>query len=221
MDETAWQKWFEGIWADREERIYPAMFGDLGPGIYPLTSKTFEAMGCEGADPRWLHHGVFASAPNERRDHWVYVSSGMSNAWGESPETVKPEEFSGLGMEFTLHTKTPGQWAIDLMHWFMAVQLLAASGQLEGGIVDYYDRVRFRPTENLGEVSKLLLAPPDPEMYPARFELESGKVDVVVLLGISERESEFVRTQGVEPFLTLLKHHGVWPLTSLGRVSFV
>jgi hypothetical protein len=40
-------------------------------------------------------------------------------------------------------------------------------------------------------------------------------------MGISERESEFVRTQGPEPFVKLLKHHGVWPLTSLGRVSVV
>jgi hypothetical protein len=220
MDETAWRKWFEGIWADREERIYPAMFGDLGPGIFPLTAKTFQEMGGE-ADPRWLHHGVFESPPNERRDHWVYVSSGMSNAWGESPETVKPEEFSGLGMEFVLHTDSPGQWAMDLMHWFMAVQLMAASGQLEGGIVEYYDRVRFRPTENAGEVSKLLVVPPEPEMYPGRFELGSGVVDVMALVGISERESEFVRTQGPEAFVKLLKHHGVWPRTSLKRVSVI
>jgi len=227
-DEAAWQKWFEAIWADREDRVYRDYFGDLGPGIYTLTPKTFEQLGQQNVDPRWLHHGVFECPPlppssHVRRDHWVYVSSGMSNPWGDTPESAKPEGFSGLGFEFTLHTREPGRWALELMQWLMAVQLLVAAGELQGagggGLVEYHDRVKFRQGKDAGEVSRLLVLPPGEELYPAQFQLASGKVDVMMLVGISEREAEFARTQDTEGLVKLLKHHGVWPLTMPGRAS--
>ena len=221
-NDADWQKWFEAIWADREDRIYRDFFGDLGPGIFTLTPETFKQVGRKDPDPRWLHHGVFECPPNDRRPHWVYVSSGMSNPWGESPETAKPEGYSGLGFEFTLHTDKPGRWALELLQWLMAIQLLVAAGELEGGLVEYEDRVRFRPAKNAGEISKLLMARPSAEVhYPAEFQLASGKVDLMLAVGISEREAEFARTQNPEALVNLLRHHEVWPLTSLSRVSAV
>lgn len=227
MSNTDWQKWFEAIWADREERIYRDFFGDIGPGIYNLTPATFEKIGVRNPDPRWLHHGVFECPPNERRSHFIYASSGMSNPWGESPETVKPDSYSGLGFEFTLHTNTPGRWAIELMQWLMAVQLLVAAGELEGGLVEYDDRVTFRrsATNNPAEITRLLIAPPPPPEehggYPAQFQLASGHVDLMMLLAISEREADFARTQNADALIKLLKHHEIYPLTTLNRPSII
>lgn len=218
-DEAAWQKWFEAIWADREDRVYRDYFGELGPGIYTLTPKTFEQLGQQNVDPRWLHHGVFECPPNARRDHWVYASSGMSNPWGDTPETAKPDGYSGLGFEFTLHTREPGRWALELMQWLMAVQLLVAAGELQGGLVEYHDRVKFRQGKDAGEVSRLLVLPP--ALYPAQFQLASGKVDLMMLMGVTEREAEFARTQETDGLVKLLEHHGTYPLTTLGRVSVV
>ena len=157
-DDAAWQKWFEAIWADREDRVYRDYFGELGPGIYTLRPENFAQVGAKNVDPRWLHHGVFECPPagassHVRRDHWLYVSSGMSNPWGDSPETAKPEGLSGLGFELTLHTREPGRWALELMQWLMAVQLLVASGELQGaggGLVEYDDRVKFRQGKDSG-----------------------------------------------------------------------
>ena len=123
-----WQKWFEGIWADREDRLYKAFFGETGPGIYTISRTMFESMGRPDPDPRFLTHGVFECPPTEARPQWVYVTSGMSNPWGDSPETVNPAAPSGLGYEFTLHTPMQAQWAIRVLQWLMAVQLLVAAG---------------------------------------------------------------------------------------------
>ncbi len=79
----AWRQWFERIWADREERIYRALFGDTGPGIYTIPTTVFASMGVADPDPRFLTHGVFECPPNDRRAHfWLYVTSGMSNSVG-------------------------------------------------------------------------------------------------------------------------------------------
>jgi len=227
MDEQTRQQWLESLWADREERLYRQFFGDLGRGIFTLTPETFEQMGRRDPDPRWLFHGVFECPPTAARPHWIYVTSGMSNPWGESPETIKPDAFSGLGFEFTVHAKEPSRWAIDLLHWLMAVQLLAACGQLKGGLIEYNDRVRFRPaTEGKASAINTLLiatppAPGAPGGYPAQFHLASGKVDLMLAVGISEREADFARTQDPEALIRLLRHHEIYPLTDLNRITVV
>src|SRR3954463_430550 len=115
-----WQKWFEDIWADREEHLYRHLFGDLGPGIFNLSQKTFDSLGIKEVDPRFFFHGVFECPPCPTRNHWLYVSSGMSNPWGAEPFTTHPDDYSGLGYEFTLHTPEQSTWALHLIHWTMA-----------------------------------------------------------------------------------------------------
>src|SRR5690349_75560 len=120
MNESDLQSWFENIWATREEKIYPAFFSDLGPGIYTVSESTFKSIGAEQIDPRYLTHGVFECPPHAPHTDWIYVSSGMSNPWGDSPDTVDPKNFSGLGFEFTMHTAERVRWPIQVMHWVMA-----------------------------------------------------------------------------------------------------
>jgi hypothetical protein len=232
MSDDGWQKWFEGIWADREEKVYRAFFGDTGEGIYTLGMETFKALGCEGADPRFLTHGVFACPPNEKRDHWVYVTSGMSNAWGETPETVRKEGPSGLGYEFTLHAREKAMWPIKMLHWVMAVQLLVATGDLQGELLQQNDRVPLGGPigKKEGLLTHLLVTSPEGESmlaggrgagYPGAFGLKSGNVELLLLVGITGKENDFAKAQGAEGLVTLLQHRGVWPVTDVGRVSLV
>ncbi len=146
----------------------------------------------------------------------------MSNPWGDAPDTVQPDAYSGLGFEFTLHTNQRGRWAIELLHWLMAIQLLVAAGELEGGLIEYHDRIKFRaaPNNSTAEITHLLVLPPEPSLnYPTQFQLASGKVDLMLLLAISEREAEFAKTQSPDALLTLLRHRDFFPLTDLNRLS--
>ncbi len=54
MSSTAWQEWFERVWADREERILPQLFGPSSRGIFTLTPATFEPFKQPSLDLRWL-----------------------------------------------------------------------------------------------------------------------------------------------------------------------
>ncbi len=99
--------WLEEIWADREERLYPAMFGPMR-GIFPIPPARFERFDAP-ADPRWLTIGVFECAPTATRSSWLYVTSGLSNPWGDEAD---PNEPTGYGCEFAIETARQGDWAI-------------------------------------------------------------------------------------------------------------
>jgi hypothetical protein len=234
MAEQDWQKWFEEIWERREEYFFRGFFGDMGKGIYTLTQQTFAAIGVADPDPRFLFHGVFECPPSERHADWIYVSSGMSNAWGDSPETADPGGYSGLGCEYVLHTSSRQQWAIQILHWLMAVQLAVASGKMEGGLLQRHDRVGIGngiPTKDgPGLITHLLVCSPEelgmiPDVprlcYPAEFGLATGKVEMLTLVGITSRERDFAKSQDVPGLVTLLHHHGVFPRTEPGRQSLV
>ena len=126
-----WQEWFEQAWADREENIYPRLFGPESRGIFPLSSSVFlETFKQPSYDPRWLHYGVFEFRPTPTRCSWLYVTSGMSNAWED--DEPHPEGPSGFGCEFVLETSEPGDWAILRLQHLMAFQILLEHGCYPG-----------------------------------------------------------------------------------------
>jgi hypothetical protein len=223
MDPAAWQAWFEELWAFREERVYPAFFGASPVRAQPLTQEVFASLGVETPDPRFLTHLVLEFAPTPERPHTLYATSGMSNPWGENPETIDPKAFSGLGFEFTLHVREPANWAVRLLNWLMAVQLLVATGQLQGQLLEPLDLIPLGgKLSGAGEIDHLVVvAPPAVEDggYPARFALPSGQVDALLLLGITAREADFLRSQGAEALLALLRHRDIFPMTDIARPS--
>jgi len=235
MSEQHWQLWFEKIWALREETLYRSFFGDTGPGIYTLPASTFASLGEPNPDPRFLTHGVFECPPNPTRDHWLYVTSGMSNPWGDTPETANPEGYSGLGYEFTVHARERGRWPILLLHWLMAVQLLVAAGKLQGELLQRNDRIPLGGplAKKDGLLTHALVTAPDEvglsdnqpfenqPTYPPVFALPSGHVDLLLLIGITENEKNFAQSQSVEGLITLLRHHHVFPFTDPTRISMV
>jgi hypothetical protein len=237
MSEANTQKWFESIWTQRDEVLYRQFFGAAGPqggAIYTLNDAAFRSVRMECPDPRFLTHGVFEFAPTDARQDWLYVSSGMSNPWGQTPETAKPEDYSGLGYEFVLHAPERARWPIQLLHWLMAVQLLVATGHLQGELLQHHDRIPLGGAlaKKNGLLTHVLVTSPGevglsgaPQdalpNYPPQFQLPSGMVDLMLLVGITQREAEFASSQGVEGLVTLLRHRHFFPRTDPGRISVV
>jgi hypothetical protein len=73
------EDWFLSIWQERERDLYPRFFGSESTSISPIPWERLQAGGI--TDPRWNTCGVLKFAPISSRSSWVYVSSGLSNAW--------------------------------------------------------------------------------------------------------------------------------------------
>jgi hypothetical protein len=60
-----------------------------------------------------------------------------------------------------------------------------------------------------------------PEDYEAQFVLDSGKVDLLHVAGITERERDYAKEYGSEALLALLQNAGSFPVTNPQRSSVV
>ena len=219
-DKETWEKWFQDVWAEREDQVYRKLFGVIGQQISTIPSVLFERMGFKQVDERWLVHGVFESAPNADRDTWLYVTSCMSNPWGDDPATIDAAKPSGLGFELLMQTPRQEAWATQVLHWLMAVQILAASGMVKGDLVEVHDRVPLNTSidpQTESALRHLLIC--EPENFDKQFQIASGTVDLLQCIGITDLENEFAREHGAEELLTKLREAGVFPLTDATRRS--
>ena len=181
----------EDSWEQREEQIYPELFGGTGEGIYPLDAPLFEnQFGVDSIDPRWLHFGVFKCAPTSGRKTWVYVTSGMSNTW----ESEDPQEYSGFGTEFILETDEESDWAINALRSLVAFNILLSVGHYgDKPLVDYGDRIQMKIEPN---ISSLMVVKPN--QFPESFALISGKVDILQVTGITAQELDYAKENSSE-----------------------
>ena len=203
----------EDAWEEREEVVYPEVFGDTGPGIYPLSNGVFEQLDAQSVDPRWLTHGVFQSPPNDTRNTWVYVTSGMSNPW----ESDEPQEYSGFGVEFVLETEQASTWAINMLHTLMAYNLMLASGQMgEPALLDYGDRIPFALSD---DITAMVIAPPF--QLPENIEIKSGRVDFLQIVGVTEAELTHAQETSSEALIELLIEETGGLITAKQRKSVV
>lgn len=202
----------EDAWAQREDGIYPALFGDTGEGIYPLTAELFEQQfDCLEVDARWLSHGVFRCPPSASRNTWVYVSSGMSNPW----EAAEPDEYSGLGLELVLETQEDAPWAIPLLQSLLAFNLLLAAGKFgDKPILGHGDRIPQPIAPNIAGF--ILWAP---SHFSEEFDLVSGKVDLIEVIGITAAELQYAKDYGSATLCERLIAGGAFPTTDAGRLS--
>lgn len=202
----------ESVWQQREEEIYPALFGDIGQGIYTLPHTIFhDRFGYKNVDPRWFHHGVFKSPPNPKRTTWLYVSSGMSNPW----ESDEKEDISGLGVELVLETLSDEFWAIPLLHSLIAFNIMLSVGQFgEKPLLGPGDRIPQPLKPNLTHL--MLGAPTD---FPETFEMASGKAHLLQVVGITQREFDYAQEQGSAALCERLKISGIYPVTNPNRDS--
>ena len=181
----------EDSWEQREEQLYPELFGGTGEGIYPLDASLFKnQFDIEDIDPRWLHYGVFKCAPTTNRNTWVYVTSGMSNTW----ESDVPRDYSGFGTEFVLETEVESDWAINTLRSLVAFNILVAVGHYgEKPLVDYGDRI---PMKIEPSISSLMIV--KPAQFPESFDLISGRVDILQVTGITAQELDYAKENGSE-----------------------
>ena len=212
-----WQEWFENAWAVREEKLYRALFFDVGSGIYPLDADLFTTqLRQKSVDPRWLTHGVFESCPTATRQTWLYVSSGLSNAWEAA--SPNPNGVSGLGCEFILECPSQSQWALFLLRRMVAFQILLSAGRFEGkGPLSVWDRIPLRaPIDgSTSELNWLLLAPSS--KFAGTQQLPSGQFQFLQFIGITESEAAFARSNGGDKLLDLLKARGYAHVTDPTR----
>ena len=219
MADQTWQEWFENAWAVREENIYRRLFGDTGSGIYPLDAELFTGQfGQTSVHPRWLTHGVFESKPNGTRESWLYVSSGLSNAW--EADCTKPDEVSGLGCEFIFECPSQSMWALLLLRRMVAFQILLSVGRFEGkGLVQMWDRVPLRaPIDGTSSKLNWVLLVPAPN-FSERQLLPSGQFQFLEFIGITEDEADFARSNGSDKLLAVLTERKAAPITDPNRES--
>lgn len=203
----------EESWGEREEQIYPKLFGELGPGIYPLSAEPFNRMNATGIDPRWLTHGVFKCPPTGTRHNWANVTSGMSNPW----ESEKPEDYSGLGVEFLIETTSDDLWAVEVLHTLMAYNLLLAAGHMgDFPTLDYGNRV---PLSLSDSIKAMLFV--HPINFPMEFTLNSGKVDVLQVVGITQLELDAAKQSSSKSIEELIVRETGGLITSKERLSVV
>lgn len=191
----------EESWDEREEKVYKDIFGDTGPGIFPLPYEIFDRMNAKSVDPRWLTHCVFKCPPTNLRSTWAYVTSGMSNPW----ETEEPEEYSGLGAEFVMETEDEETWAIEVLQTLTAYNLLLATGQMgDFSPLDYGHRVPLALSESI----KTMMFT-HPFNFPRNFSIKSGTVDLLQVVGITPSELEAgKRTSSEQVREKLISHTG-------------
>jgi hypothetical protein len=220
MAETEFAQWFEGVWGDREDRVYKALFGDLGAGVYTAGDSVYQRYG-KAPHPGWRNHGVFACPPHGARTTWAYVTSGLSNPWNLDHAGKDPSGFSGLGFELLLETPTAADWAVPLLHNLMAYELLVAVGSYgEAELLEYGNRVPLGGsiTPAFDSAIQWLLVEP-PSRVPASFELASGRVDWFQLVGVTSAEVEFARQTSHDMLVAVLEQGGAYPATDAGRAS--
>ncbi len=216
----AFAKWFEGVWSDREDRVYPALFGDLGDGIYTASAATY-ARYQKKPHPGWLNHGVFACPPNDDRKSWLWVTSGLSNPWNLETPGKDPSGFSGLGFELVIESNEAADWAVPLLHNLMAYELLVAVGTYENAeLLEYGNRVPLGGsiTPSFESAIRWLLVE-QPKHYASSFDLASGRVDLFHLVGATDAEVELARQSNQDMLVALLQKNGVYPRTDAKRAS--
>jgi hypothetical protein len=215
------REWFEAAWADREERLYALHFGNIGEGIYPLGPDSFSGMPQEkGLDPRWLTHGAFECPPNDARPTWLYVSSGLSNAWED--DSPNPDGWSGLGCEFVIETPQQSRWALFLLQRMVAFQISLAAGRFPvKPVLGVWDRLPLRSSID-GKASKLTFVLLTPATRFSEIQhLASGKFEFLQFVGMTEDEAAFARERGSDVLYGMLLETGAAPVTDAGRCSIL
>ena len=214
----------ETVWKIREEEVYPALFGPVSRGIFPLTQELFANQFKQtDIDPRWLFYGVFEFAPTAERTSWLYVTSGYSNPWDVDPIDYDPDGESGGGVEFTFSVSEQGDWAIQTLQQMLAFDLLLGAGRFPGGdCLSLHDRIPLRSPIN-GQpdckVRNLMLV--EREDGAQEFSLPSGEVILVGFTGLTDAELEFAKKHNSPTLLDKLRAAGYHPITDPHRDTLI
>lgn len=211
----------ESVWEEREERIYPELFGTESEGIFPLEGEMLSTVfGVREMDPHWMHTGVFAFAPTTTRNSWLYVTSGGSTPWGVDPADYRETGDSGLGVEFVLETPARETWAIAALQRIFAYHVLCTLGhfgQNAGLAVGH--RIPAGGSMDGKRSALKIFAVAEPESYRAEVVLASGRCRFLHCVGITERERDYAKVHGTRALVQHLRTAGAFPVTDAHRSS--
>jgi hypothetical protein len=196
----------EEVWRIREEDIYPALFGPLARGIFPLTAELFaNRFNRSEIDPRWLTYGVLEFGPTAQRPFWLYVTSAHSNPWDIEPADYDPMGLSGSGVEFLFAAPEQADWPIVFLQNMLAFDLLLAAGHFAGrGPLEFGDRVPLGASIDGSDSAMCTVLVALTDKLPAGFELPSGRVEFLTFVGITDAELAFAKRNGSDQLLSKL-----------------
>lgn len=216
--------WFEDIWRDREEQVYQKFFGPLPPTVLPLKAEALRGILGPTAtlDNTWLHHAVIEFGPNEKHSDWLYVTSAFSQPWKiEDPDGLDRNSYSGTGFEMVLRTPARAGWAVDVLHRLSAYQLGVSNELMRGKLFSYHDWMPLNgpisPQHPTTSVRGMLIT--RPRDFPDRFELRSGQVDLLQIVGITGPELAYGLNLGLPRLERFLYEQGAAPTTDPTRAS--
>ncbi|KFA94791.1 suppressor of fused domain protein [Archangium violaceum] len=217
--DEAFCQWYEDCWADRDEVEYPKLFGAISEEVYTLEQSgaleawlESELAEVKELDPNWGGMGVRVAPPSPEYPYWTYVTSGLSNPITLAPgEEVDANSPSGVGYEMVIHTTEEAQWPVLRLLDMMAYNLVCMRAFAVG------HRYPVEGTLTGGE-SKLngFVFVIDPSR-PTHFQLESGKVQLLTLVGVTKNEMAFSRSNGMDRLMAKLVAAGTGYITDPGR----
>jgi hypothetical protein len=216
MTETANSVLMKKAWRMRDE-LYRELFGEHAfvlpkkyePPAEPEssfsttpdeTSATGERITALNSTMKEQRISVLAYAPNEQRNYWLYVTSGLSDPWFQEA----PDQVSGFGCELAIKAPTAARWPIKMLRR-MAYFILSYSGTLSPGIILNMP-VPINPGQE-GDLNNIFVWYLD-EAPDAWYELPSGGFGIFGTVGISERECIFAEEIG---------EYGTWCIQEILR----
>lgn len=203
---------------EQRQKIYNNLFGEHDGGIYALTTDIIKKCGHKNIDPLWLSWGVFKYPPNNKRQTWLYVSSGMSNPDGKN----NSEEYSGMGSEFIFETQDDEEWAIKLVQELMLWNISVSMGMIAE---PQFERLAQIPMPISPNIWFLILG--FPTYHPEVIELVSGKADLHQVVGITRLECAYSRKkcssikEGSAIICDLLVEEGIYPINDRFRQGVI
>ena len=210
----------EDVWRTREEDVFPTLFGHQFRGILPLQMEMFtHQFGQSEIDPRWLHYGVFEFAPTGSRRSGLYVTSGHSNPWEQAPADYDPEGESGKGVEFTLATTEPGEWAVTTLQSMLAFDLQLWAGRFPGReYIGVGDRIPLRaPLNGQAQCALRNLLMTEAGGIASEFQLPSVKVILTGFTAVTDAEFNEANQQGSSALIDRLRGAGFHPVNDPHR----
>lgn len=198
---------FEEVWSEREEKVYKSFFTNMPENIYTPQDPSQVAVG--GGLLVLSCAGVFEIPPSEGKEYWTYITSGLSNPFGD-----KPEETSGFGCELLIRVPEQSLWAIHLLFNLMGYVLESKKPFGQGHRIPLNSPIVAGSDSALNTV---LFWPP--EGLPHNFQLKSGEVELLEVMGITEDEYQYAKKSSSEALYQRLKKLSCFPLTDIARNS--
>lgn len=217
MDDIEWGEWFDGIIMERELNRYPGFFGETQSEFYTFPEHLISKESLDLLEETGVSLNlVIEYAPNEKRNSWLYVTSGLTNPSGEEPQNIDPNDYSGIGFEMIIETNEKSLWPVNVLHMMMFSQILISSGMVEGDLLEYNDIFPINESviKNSDIRSFVAIAPDQRNSYPMGFDLSTGKVDFFPLFGITASEEKLILDDKLKINLTELFEKAGYPIVN-------